>query len=273
MRNLLSVALVAMLATGGPCFGWGRDGHAIIAAVAESRLSPDALKQVRALLGGQSMASVASWADEVRNTAHPESYNWHFVDIPRARDSFRNTDCFLPDDTHPGASTDHHNCVVHRISMFEQSLAFGSDNPEDLKFLIHLVGDSHQPFHAMADNKGANGIAVVLFGNAQCGKKPCNLHSAWDDGLIEHTGRNQTAYVAFIIDLIKERNLDKEAIGTPADWSNAGHKLAQEAWLNQNDALDQPYFDNHIDVVNTQLALAAIRLADAIERSLGSANE
>ena len=143
MRNVLSVALVAMLAT-GPCFGWGLDGHAIIAAVAESRLSPDALNKVRALLGGESMASVASWADEVRNTAHPESYSWHFVDIPRARNSFRNTDCFLPHDTHPGAQTDHHNCVVHRISMFEQSLARGSHNPEDLKFLIHLVGDSHQ---------------------------------------------------------------------------------------------------------------------------------
>src|SRR5262245_53965074 len=60
---------------------WGPEGHQAVAALAEQQLLPAARASVRELLG-QSMVSVAIWADEVRSTTHPHTYNWHFVNIP-----------------------------------------------------------------------------------------------------------------------------------------------------------------------------------------------
>ena len=97
-RNLLSRpellaatgCLAAMLAIGcaGHALAWDQEGHSIIAEIAQRRLSPAAADAVDRVMGrGHSLASVASWADDVRETA-PETYNWHFVDIPIGSDQF-----------------------------------------------------------------------------------------------------------------------------------------------------------------------------------------
>jgi len=83
MRTL---ALSAMLAVtfGGQALAWGQEGHSIIAEIAQRRLSPEAARSVEQLLGrGHSLASIASWADDARDT-RPETSNWHFVDMPLA---------------------------------------------------------------------------------------------------------------------------------------------------------------------------------------------
>jgi hypothetical protein len=274
MRQIIAISLSVFLGSAN-VFGWGPEGHAIIAAVAEARLTNATRDTALALLGNQTLASIASWADEVR-AQRDYTYNWHFVDIPKSSIAFlESRDCFLPTDKHQGAATDHQNCVVDRITLFEQALATAGGNREEaLKFLVHFVGDVHQPFHSIGDAAGGNTIRISLFGSTNCpfrGKNaPCNLHSAWDDGLIEHTGRSQSQYVTFIQSLIAQQHLDANQPGQPADWANAAHKLAQAAWVNQGGSIDQTYFNAQINAVNTQLALAAIRLANAIEQTLGA---
>jgi hypothetical protein len=81
-RIVLSLALGCTFF--GPTFAWGPEGHSIVAEVAQHRLSPQAMTMVERLLGrGRSLASIASWADDVRGE-RPETYKWHFVDIPLA---------------------------------------------------------------------------------------------------------------------------------------------------------------------------------------------
>src|ERR1700677_3817548 len=99
MRQMIAIALsISMGAVN--VFGWGKEGHAVIAAVAESRLSATTKAAVRKLLGGKSMASVGSWAVSVRyEAAFASTYNWHFVDIPKSAVSFiESRDCYLPND-------------------------------------------------------------------------------------------------------------------------------------------------------------------------------
>jgi hypothetical protein len=83
MRTLaLSAAFACAFAS--HALAWGQEGHSIVAEVAQRRLSPEAARMVERLLGrGHSLASVASWADDVRDM-RPETSNWHFVDIPLA---------------------------------------------------------------------------------------------------------------------------------------------------------------------------------------------
>src|SRR5689334_9679811 len=85
----IGAALILGASWCGQALAWGQEGHSIIAEVAQHRFSPAGAAEVARLLGqGRSLASVSSWADDVRDQ-RPETYNWHFVDIPLAEDRYK----------------------------------------------------------------------------------------------------------------------------------------------------------------------------------------
>jgi nuclease S1 len=93
MTKIILVAAVVAVLAAGPAFGWDQEGHSIVAEVAQGRLSPQAAAAVERLIGKRSLASIASWADDIRD-ARPDTYNWHFVDIPiQANDYQPARDC------------------------------------------------------------------------------------------------------------------------------------------------------------------------------------
>ena len=149
----------------------------------------------------------------------------------------------------------------------------GEQQQEALKFVVHFVGDIHQPFHAIGEARGGNGIHLSMFGSTTCqfeGRSgPCNLHAAWDGGLIQYAARTEGQYVALIKSLIAEQHLDAGDLGNTESWANKSHKLAEQAWVEQGGSIDDKYYRTEIVVINKQLALAAVRLADLLERSLG----
>jgi len=258
-------------------FAWGPKGHKVVGAVAQSHLTEAARHNLQALLGDASLASIANWADEVRGN-RPETFGWHFVDIPKASGSFSQArDCYRPDEKYPSSKEDHHNCIVDRISMFKQVLgdpnASQADRIEALKFLVHFVGDIHQPLHAVEEGRGGNDIHVVEFGSPQCGKGRCNFHFVCDTALIEHTGLSEEAYVARLEQLITARTLQSQATGTPEDWANESYRWAQKAWLNDGGAVDEAYYQANIGIVDERLALAGLRLAALLNEVLGQAPE
>ena len=254
-------------------FAWGPEGHRIVGDIAETRLTPTARLHVEKLLGNHDLAAVSVWADEIKSE-RPETYRWHFVDIPSDASGFSEArDCYHPDDKHAYTQQDHHNCVVDRITMFEQVLADRNasqpERIEALKFLVHFVGDVHQPMHAIGEARGGNDIHISEFGLMQCGKYPCNLHFAWDTGLIEHAGISEERYVARLDELIASRKLAVQAGGTPEEWANESFLSAKKVWLNDGGAVDETYFENDIGIANRRLALAGIRLAQMINEALG----
>lgn len=262
--------VILMLATVIPAMSWGPEGHQIVAALADARLNQNARAAIRSLIGDASLASISSWADEIRHD-RDETYNWHFVDIPWDSSGFSDErDCFLPDNQHRDAATDHHNCVVDRIEIFERVLANENvpraERVEALKFLVHFVGDIHQPMHAITKAAGGNGITVIEFGSAECGQHQCNLHGAWDSGLIRHTAMSNDQYAAHL------ENSDEHLVasGNPVDWANESHDLARSAWLEDGGQVDENYYRNEIKVVDERLAVAGLRLAGLLNRALSS---
>lgn len=272
MKNC-AVVFVFVTLISSCAFAWGPQGHRIIGEIAETRLTPAARLQVKELLGNDDLAAIAVWADEIRSE-RPETYGWHFVDIPMNASGFsEQRDCFRPDEKHPYTLQDHHNCVVDRITKFRQVLANRNaprqERVEALKFLVHFVGDVHQPMHAIGEARGGNDVHVSEFGSSQCGQHLCNLHFAWDTGLIEHAGISEKLYVARLNELIASRKLTVQADGTPAEWANESFLFAKKVWLNEDGAVDETYFENNIGIVNRRLALAGIRLAREINQALG----
>lgn len=257
-------------------FAWGPKGHQVVGDIAQSHLNETARHNLQALLGDATLASVANWADDIKGK-RPETAGWHYVDIPKDGSFSQARDCYRPDDKHPSSKDDHHNCIVDRISMFKQVLgdanASQADRIEALKFLVHFVGDIHQPLHSVEEARGGNDIHVVEFGSPQCGKGRCNFHFVWDITLIEHTGLSEQDYVARVEQLIASRNLQGKATGTPEDWANESFRVAQKVWLNEGGAVDEAYYQANIGTVDERLALAGLRLAGVLNEVLGKTPE
>jgi hypothetical protein len=218
--------LLATMATPN-LWAWGREGHRLTALVAEQYLTPATKAQVVALLGKETLADVAPWADEYRSS-HPETAPWHFVDIPRDQAKFdRMRDC-------PVSTTDPkspwRDCVTDRIVYFEGRLGDDTLSQQDramaLKFLVHLIGDVHQPFHALGDDRGGNGITVDFLGSSACGDYKCTLHGVWDDALIQETGLNEHKYLDLLLAEIKENHWERMDGGEPTTWANISHHYA-----------------------------------------------
>jgi S1/P1 Nuclease len=253
-------------------FAWGAKGHQIVGDIAASELTPQTKKNLKLLLGHETLASISTWADDVRKQ-RDESFGWHFVDIPKDAEGFNEErDCFRPQDKHKDADADHHNCVVDRIEIFRQVLADGSASREQrleaLKWLVHFVADLHQPLHAVDEARGGNDIKLPVFGNPQCGDYPCNLHWTWDSMLIERTGFSEHDYLKHEQKLIRTEKL--EASGSPVDWANESHLQARKIMNAKPAAVDQAYYNANIHLIDQKLALAGLRLADLLNSTLGN---
>jgi len=272
MRKVTAVFL-AFLGLPILSFAWGPEGHRVVADLARERLNPTALRQIRELLGNDNLAAISTWADEIRHQ-RPETSGWHFVDIPWNADGFsEGRDCYRRDSHRPSSQQDHHNCVVDRIEFFQHLLADShastAQREEALKFLVHLVADLHQPLHAIAEARGGNQIHIVEFGHRECGRRPCNLHYVWDIELIEHSGRSESDYVAYLNRFLAQNHWQGKRDGGPEAWANQSFHLAKQVWLNEAGSVDEAYYGKNIGVVDMQLARAGLRLATMLNQTLG----
>jgi nuclease S1 len=163
--------------------------------------------------------------------------------------------------------------VVLKISDFIKVLidkqATREDRAEALKFVVHFVGDIHQPLHAVAEAQGGNEIHVRFLGSDQCGRYGCNLHGVWDSSLIQHSGMSRDEYAQHEEELIKAEKLETVAESNPEQWANESAKLARAAWVSDGTDLDERYFETEIKVVDKQMALAGLRLAKLLNETIG----
>lgn len=264
------LALLLLLVP-SPLLAWGATGHRITADVAERRLvktSPAALKEALRLLGVPHLADIASKADDLRNvvgTTH--TFDWHFVNVPLTANSYDPArDCALSD------------CIIPRLEQFRTILANpkASDarRAEALLYLIHFVGDIHQPLHVDGDRLGGNLLHVTVDGghvpgNVKEDPKNDNLHFVWDTSLIEWEALGETAFVNHLFDeTLDERDPATLDGGNALDWAMESHKIAQAVQVPEGTDLDDTYMDDNAEVADERLLLGGLRLARAISDAL-----
>jgi hypothetical protein len=279
MRKCAILLLVAVLSARSTIvIAWGGQGHRLVARLAAERLSIVARQNVEWLIGPQTLADVASWADRYE-LGNYQTFYWHFVDMPSHATAYdRDRDCPRQPTVAVGSGPDKwRDCIVERIPYNEQRLADTALDRADraiaLKFLVHFLGDIHQPFHALDFERGGNGIPVVLFGSEMCGgdparPNPCNLHSVWDSGLIAHRALEDEQYLAALNEKIRADRLGLRAGGAPPDWAMESLALAKAALVAPHARIDESYYRRHITIVDERLALAGLRLASVLDRSL-----
>lgn len=267
IKSVWALALLLSFMSGVPAFvfGWGAEGHRIVARTAQRNLSAKARQEIlRLLQPGETLESVANWADTIRNS-RPETKNWHFVDIPvnaNAYDPVR--DC---------PRTPFGDCIINalnesrsiladpgRLESFRNVLANPQESrqarAEALKFLVHFIGDLHQPLHCADDHdRGGNDVHVTFFGVSS------NLHKVWDSDIIAKAGLNPTANRVAALSMTGETlTLQEDSF---ADWALESHRLAvEQAYkIPANKRLGQNYYQSNRLVVDRQLLKAGQRLA------------
>ena len=259
---------------------WGPQGHRLVAMVAERHLTPAARKNVAWLLDDRSLADVASWADDYLGGNYQTSF-WHYVNIPPDAAAYdRDRDCPLQPGIAAGTRYDRwRDCIVDRIPYHQERLANvaldRADRAIALKFLVHFVGDLHQPMHAIGVERGGNGILVTVFGSPTCGGNPaaptpCNLHGVWDSSLIAHRQLSDPDYLAVLERLIDSAGLTTRPVGTPPEWAMESLAKAKAALLPQKGVVDEEYYRAQIRVIDERLALAGLRLASVLNTALGT---
>jgi hypothetical protein len=247
-------------------FAWGPDGHRIVALIATSRLTPEAAAQVKELLGNATLADIASWADEIRND-RPQTAAWHYVDIPTSQPSF--------DEKRDGNGGDN---VVDAIEYYEKYVGdkhnAANYRAEALKFLVHFVGDVHQPLHASERDHDRGGNSRLVFFLDQ--PRAVNLHSVWDSSILLHQ-MDTTSVTVFASSLnlrISAAQATEWAKGTAEDWANESHMVAVKV-VYPDVAADGPppklgeeYVKQGEQAIDQQLERAGVRLAWALNEAL-----
>ena len=267
MRAIWLAALMTLLVA-APARAWGPEGHSIVAEIAQQRLTPEAAAAVAQLLHGRSLASVASWADDVRDK-RKETAQWHFVDIPIASTQYDpDTQC---------KATSGGDCVVKELDRLKTDLHCAASDTarlEALKFTVHFVGDIHQPLHTVADAAGGNTIPVLVYLNGLACTQACktplasNFHAVWDSDLIHATVFDWGAYVDRLeadTGWLKGQEAQTQGIdgGTPAEWAVETHGRAITVWNLQPayHIIDDDYFNKVLPTMDRQLGVAGLRLA------------
>jgi hypothetical protein len=187
-------------------------------------------------LTAHDIASEATWADKYRDRDrngtkihYQATWRWHFVDIELSQPDLAAA-CFrhppLPLGV-PASKDPPQACVVDKIDQFAAELGNPATGASEqllaLKFLLHFVGDLHQPLRA-SDDHDAGGNKKLVAGE---GVHPGNLHHYWDVEFVERLGSDLRQVAAALIGQISEPQRKEWSSGTPADWAMEAVELAR----------------------------------------------
>jgi hypothetical protein len=286
MKKMVAAAVAALTLSPTPALAWGSEGHVLVAAIARSRLSPETIAKVDAILAQDhdqstpsDMLSRAVWADIYRRD-HRETSEWHFADVEKDHPDF-DAACFgHPASAQPASAGPEKACIIDRVADFARELgAPDTPMPERilaLKFVLHLVGDMHQPLH-VADNHDKGGNCIPL---SMGGPRTVNLHGYWDTAVVLELGKDPRA---ILVRLTADITPDKAAAWSTGDFNSWAHETEAVAMTTaysfhtqprceQNPAplaLPQGYDEVAQAAAATQLERAGVRLAVALEKALG----
>jgi hypothetical protein len=271
--TLIALAIVMSPQAVAPVSAWGAVGHRVVARIAWALMTPAARSQATSLLEGGQDAFVAAgtWADEVRSN-RPETYNWHFVDIPVGQPRY--------DATRDCPPTEKGDCVIAEIARARVELVESSRSVplkgEALKFLIHFVGDLHQPLHAVDNHdRGGNDVKVAALRGEE--GRATNLHSAWDTGLINLSTETEAARADRLLAEIQARPLSISL--DVVKWVEESHDVGVKVVYRYPSfslagpgadpiTLDDAYRAAAARAIDSRLALAGARLAALVNALL-----
>ena len=277
MKRLISIT--CLLFSTYYLFSWGANGHRIIAQICEWHLEDQTKEQLKELLGNNYMAEIANWPDYIRSErgwkfADP----WHYTTI--------NMDQTVGDVRKRYDRDTSINDAIEAIELMKDILSGdqeateylehlmeinrakplnGSTKATALAFLVHIVGDIHQPMHVGKNRDlGGNKISVLYF------NKKSNVHRVWDTDIIEHERLSYTEFAHFINNKATAEEVGLFQSNTIDEWAMESILLREKIYNTLYDNTDRDsglpsfswqYQHDFIPHVKKRLLQGGIRLA------------
>ena len=294
--KLAAVALASLVAFSSPARAWGSEGHEIIGQVATHYLSPVVRMKIDAMLATDPTAltphdldSEATWADRYRdsdrNTTkvhYLQTRQWHFIDIELDAGDV-DAACFqhsgIPTGT-PASAGPAADCSLDKINEFTAELSSPDTTPAErllaLQFLLHFIGDLHQPLHSADDHDAGGNAKLVSAGSLGSG----NLHGFWDTQFVRQLGSDPVAVGDALAAKITPADVAAWTQGSTIDWAKEAFQIAKttvygtlpQASAAGVYALPSSYVEATTPIVSMQLSRAGVRLASVLNRVMAGSS-
>jgi nuclease S1 len=250
MKRIIVYLLFCLITIEG--FGWGPTGHRVTGLIAEHYLNAKAKKRIKQLLGQESLALVSTWMDDIRSdSTHIDMADWHWVTIETG---------MTYDQSKKNPKGDAILTLERVIAELKSHQLTALQELEDLKILVHLVGDIHQPLHVgCCDDQGGNKARVKWFRNES------NLHRVWDSDMIDDSRFSYTELVEALgePDKLKVSALQKNTV---RDWVNESMSYRKQVYEIGEGNLGYKYNYKNFPIVRLRLVQAGVRLAGILNQ-------
>ena len=265
MPRLLPLIALSCAFVAGDAAAWSAEGHRIVAHIADAGLTPAARAEVERLLAGEAdptLAGIATWADELRDTdpdgLGKRSAKWHYINFD-GRCGFE-----------PPRDCKGNNCIVTQTNLLYQVLANPDRDPADrakaLKFVVHFVGDLHQPMHASPrDDKGGNDYQISLGGEGT------NLHRIWDGTILERRDLAAADYAEALLDAPLPPDPTLSSDRPVLEWALESCRLVEAGRIYPPEGehvVDAAFLDERLPLAEQRLREAGLRLAELLNHAL-----
>ena len=262
-RFKILLLTIGFIATSSSSFAWwGQNGHRIVGEIADSYLSTKARKAIREILGNESIAITSNWPDFIKSDS---TYNylspWHYINVKQGLSQTEFNTAIQKD-----TSVNAYAKLNFLVAELKNKQLPSEKKQMYLRLLIHIAGDIHQPLHVgQFEDLGGNRIRLQWFGEAT------NLHSLWDEKLIEFQKLSYTEYVAWINHTSKAQR--KQWQDQPMnEWFFESYQLAGKIYKSVTQPepkLSFRYNFDHIEMLNNQLLKGGVRLAGLLNSIFG----
>ena len=247
MKKLLLLLLLPSLLFSND---WGKTGHRIVGEIAERQLTDEVKKIVYEILDGESLSSVSTWADEMRSNPDFKPYDkWHYVNLPLDKE--------YPELQHDG---DNIVRIIERATAILKSPNSDKEMKKFyLKYLVHLVGDLHQPMHTgRYEDYGGSKIRLKFKGRKGT-ETNTNLHVLWDSNLIDDFKMSFTEWSNHLQNKFRKKEILQKNV---LDWTFESHWYAKDIYKNTppNSYLSYDYVYQYQPILEKRLYQAGKRL-------------
>ena len=236
---------------GQSLFGWGNTGHRIVGKVAETYLTKNAKAQIKKLMGHHDLSRMSYWADHIKSDPDWKHANdWHWCTVPDGENYEKGK---------------HKGLAVEKVREFIDTLKKKRSTKEEkqiaLKFLIHLVGDLHQPLHVgNGDDRGGNSVRLKWFGEST------NLHSVWDSKLIDYQKLSYSEYANYLMLDENRGQIRQWQADSLLTYIHESRDLRKQCYDYQKDDLKWEYFYTNKDLLEQRLLQGGVRLSGELNR-------
>ncbi|MEP0355163.1 S1/P1 nuclease [Paraglaciecola sp.] len=229
---------------------WGQIGHRVTGAIAEHYLTPKAQAAIAKVLPNETLAEASTWPDEMRsNPSHfwkKTAGPYHYVTVPDGK-SYKEVGAPAQGDGFSALQAFAKQIKSDQTSFEQKQLA--------LRFIIHIIGDLHQPFHAgNGTDKGGNDVKLKFFW------QDSNLHRVWDSGLIDSQQLSYTEWSAILLAKISKQQVQQWMDVDPHIWIAESAKLRAELYPD-SDEISWDYKYQNLPIVKERLQMGGVRIA------------